>query len=110
MRILSTRLSAAILFILFVASLLMLSCESTNPVTSEPDCSRLDYWTTDGQGGCIQFTHSYSRALGNVSQQPKLFRALELRPAVNWPQDLITDFTRRRPRCSRINKIAIPIN
>ena len=59
---LRTRLSIAAIFIAFIAMGLMVACVSDNPVAPPPDCSRLDYWTTDSQGFCIRFTHKYSTA------------------------------------------------
>ena len=65
-----TRLSIAAIFIAFIAMGLMVACVADIPTAPPPDCSRLDYWTTDGQGGCIEFTHKYSTAQGKCVASP----------------------------------------
>lgn len=59
-----------IFFLAFIAMGLMVACVSDSPTAPSTDCSHLDYWTTDGKGGCIQFTHKYSTAQGRCVASP----------------------------------------
>ena len=45
-----TKLSIAVIFIAFIAMGLMVACVSDSPTAPSTDCSRLDYWTTEGSG------------------------------------------------------------
>lgn len=53
----STRFVVAVAIALFTFAV---ACEEEGP--TEPtrrDCSDLDYWTTDGRGGCIAYEHRW---------------------------------------------------